>query len=113
MHPSTQSLLASFQWIELPQKIKTDVSVVRNGYHQFAGQVAGILPGGPETTVALRRLRDSKDAAVQALIAQYRATLETQVDERESADGQGSEQQSVVAQSHTQWGRQAGADTQH
>lgn len=62
MHPATQAILKYFDYEHLhaPQR---QVSVQ---FHELAHDLINLLPPNPETTVALRKLLESKDAAVRA-----------------------------------------------
>lgn len=65
MHISTRQVLRYFQSEHLkdgPGKIMARL------YSDVADQVANNLPEDPETTVALRKLLESKDAAVRAAL---------------------------------------------
>ncbi|GAB3750135.1 hypothetical protein [Microlunatus parietis] len=64
MHPSTGALLRYFEHDHLPAKLET-VSVK---FYQLANSLAVMLPNGPETTVALRKLLEAKDAAVRSAL---------------------------------------------
>ncbi len=61
-HPSVDHLLQFFSFGHLPlQK-----AVVSKQFSDLAYMLADILPGNPETTVALRKLLEAKDAAVRS-----------------------------------------------
>lgn len=62
MHPSTEALLRYFSFSHLP-KSQADVSAK---FYDLAHALVDMLPPSPETTVALRKLLESKDAAVRA-----------------------------------------------
>lgn len=72
MHPSVQGLVDSFEWFDLSDEYREHVDNIRRAYHSFARLVAQETPSGPELTVALRKLREAKDATVQAVIAEAR-----------------------------------------
>lgn len=57
-------LLRYFAYDHLPEKLQ-DVS---RPFHTLATLIADSLPPGPETTVALRKLLESKDAAVRSAL---------------------------------------------
>jgi hypothetical protein len=65
VHIATRQVLRFFQYEHLkegPGKIMARL------YADVADQVANNLPEDPETTVALRKLLESKDAAVRAAL---------------------------------------------
>lgn len=64
MHPSVQHLLQFFVWHHLPPHL----AEVSAPYQEFALAIAN-RPNNAETTVALRKLLESKDAAVRAEVA--------------------------------------------
>jgi len=55
-------LLRYFAYDHLPEKLQA----ISKPYHDLARHIESTLPSGPETTVALRKLLESKDAAVRA-----------------------------------------------
>lgn len=55
-----------FEYGHLPPHLQA----VSQPFHQLAYTIAELLPRNPERTVALRKLLESKDAAVRARIAQ-------------------------------------------
>ena len=59
---SIESVIKHFAWEHLPQKLQ-DVS---RPFGELAMSVATRNPDDPETTVALRKLLEAKDAAVRA-----------------------------------------------
>lgn len=63
MHQSTVDILEHFDYAHLPQAL-ADVSAP---FCELARRVAETLEG-PEATVALRKLLESKDAAVRAKV---------------------------------------------
>lgn len=65
MHPSTAAILRYFEWSHLPATL----AEVSRPFHDLAHQLVdrGDLDG-PELTVALRKLLESKDAAVRAAL---------------------------------------------
>ena len=48
--------------------LKVPLRGVSERFHALAHEVADTLPPGPETTVALRKLLEAKDAAVRAAL---------------------------------------------
>ena len=60
----TPPILRYFEFGHLPERLKA----VSSPFAQLANDLAGILPPGPETSVALRKLLESKDAAVRAAL---------------------------------------------
>ncbi|MGC1275025.1 MAG: hypothetical protein WBC44_15070 [Planctomycetaceae bacterium] len=65
LHPAIESLLRWFECGHLPAHLQEVVAPFRD----LARQVAVRSPNNPETTVALRKLLEGKDAAVRAAIA--------------------------------------------
>lgn len=61
MHPAQEHILKFFQYEHLPEKLQ----VVSKPFSDLAHFVAG-GQDNPETTVALRKLLEAKDAAVRA-----------------------------------------------
>lgn len=57
-------ILRYFEFQHLPAKL-SDVSRV---FHKLAWELIANLPRNPERTVALRKLLESKDAAVRAML---------------------------------------------
>lgn len=57
-------LMRYFSWEHLPEKLQ-DVS---RPFAELAALLVSSLPPGPETTVALRKLLESKDAAVRSAL---------------------------------------------
>lgn len=64
MHPSITSLMRYFVFDHLPERLQ----VVSRPFGELADQVAARAPNNPETTVALRKLLEAKDAAVRAAL---------------------------------------------
>lgn len=58
------NILRYFEYSHLP----SDLAVVAERFHRLAHELAADLPPGPETTTALRKLLESKDAAVRAAL---------------------------------------------
>lgn len=66
MHPSTEKVLSYFDYAHLPehlQEVSRPFSVLA---HSIAERGPRNPSGGAELTVALRKLLESKDAAVRA-----------------------------------------------
>lgn len=64
MHPAILHVLKFFKYDHLPAHLR-DVS---KPFCELAQQVAERAPDNQETTVALRKLLEAKDAAVRAVI---------------------------------------------
>lgn len=64
MHPATAHVLRFFGFTHLPEKLQE----VSRPFAELAKQVAERTPDSPETTVALRKLLEAKDAAVRATL---------------------------------------------
>lgn len=64
MHPAASHVLAYFNCNHLPDKLQAVVLPFR----ALANEVANRAPDSPETTVALRKLLEAKDAAVRAAL---------------------------------------------
>jgi hypothetical protein len=60
----TEPIMQFFKWDHLPPKLQE----VSAPFGVMAAQLVEQLPRNPERTVALRKLLESKDAAVRALI---------------------------------------------
>lgn len=63
MHPSVRDILRHFEYEHLPLALQN----WSKPFHELAHTLAGSLDG-PELTVALRKLLESKDAAVRAAL---------------------------------------------
>lgn len=69
-HPAPQTLAANepilqfFAWSHLPAHLQA----VSKPFGELAHQIVDVLPRNPERTVALRKLLESKDAAVRAAL---------------------------------------------
>ena len=63
-HPSVAHVLQFFAFAHLPAHLRA----VSEPFHRLACRVAN-LPTNAETTVALRKLLEAKDAAVRALLS--------------------------------------------
>lgn len=64
MHASITAVLKFFEWSHLPPHLQ-DVS---QPFGMLAKSIAERAPDNPETTVALRKLLEAKDAAVRAAL---------------------------------------------
>lgn len=64
MHPATEHVLKFFSYTHLPEKLQT----VSKPFAELAKIIAERTPDSPETTVALRKLLEAKDAAVRAAL---------------------------------------------
>lgn len=65
MHPATAHLMQFFAYAHLPAHLQ-DVS---KPFCELAEKLASTLPDNAEKTAGLRKLLESKDCAVRALIA--------------------------------------------
>jgi hypothetical protein len=65
MHIATRQVLRYFQYDHLKDGPGKEMAHL---YSDVANQVANNLPEDPEATVALRKLLESKDAAVRAAL---------------------------------------------
>ena len=63
-HPSVEALLRFFAYEHLPANLQ----VVSKPFGDLAWDMAKLLPSSAETTVALRKLLESKDCAVRAML---------------------------------------------
>lgn len=57
-------LLRYFAYDHLPEKLQA----ISKPYRDLAEHIENTLPSGPETTVALRKLLESKDCAVRSAL---------------------------------------------
>lgn len=64
LHPSIEHVMKFFSYSHLPTKLQE----ISKPFCELADKVAHQLPDNPETTVALRKLLEAKDAAVRAMI---------------------------------------------
>ena len=64
MHQAISHVLKYFSYSHLPEKLQA----VSKPFSDLAQQVAERAPDNQETTVALRKLLEAKDAAVRACI---------------------------------------------
>lgn len=64
LHPAAEHVLRFFVYAHLPPKLRE----VSKEFHTLAMTVAKRSPRSAETTVALRKLLEAKDAAVRAVV---------------------------------------------
>jgi NAD(P)H-dependent FMN reductase len=64
MHPAVQHVLKFFNYEHLPERLQA----VSKPFADLATQVSEAAPDNQETTVALRKLLEAKDAAVRAVL---------------------------------------------
>ena len=64
MHPAILHVLKFFAYGHLPDALQR----VSRPFHDLAQEVAQRAPDNQETTVALRKLLEAKDAAVRAVL---------------------------------------------
>lgn len=64
MDPEASPIIRYFEYAHLPQHLQQ----VSRHFHDLAWQLETNLPNGPEKSVALRKLLESKDAAVRAAL---------------------------------------------
>lgn len=64
MHSSIEHVLKFFSYSHLPEKLQE----ISKPFCDLAKQVAERNPNNQETTIALRKLLEAKDAAVRACI---------------------------------------------
>lgn len=64
MHQAISSVLRFFEYSHLPQHLQE----VSKPFCDLANIVANKVPDSQETTVALRKLLEAKDAAVRAML---------------------------------------------
>lgn len=64
MHPAIEHVLKYFTYAHLPEKLQA----VSRPFAELAQQVAERAPDSQETTVALRKLLEAKDAAVRSIL---------------------------------------------
>ena len=65
MHPATAQILRFFEYDHLPEGEGREISYQ---FHNLAVGLADNLPEDPETTIALRKLLEAKDASVRAAL---------------------------------------------
>lgn len=63
--PRPDHIMQFFAYEHLPERLQA----VSKPFGEMAANIVATLPQNPERTVALRKLLESKDAAVRALIA--------------------------------------------
>ena len=63
-NPEQSPIMRHFQYSHLPQKLQE----VSAPFSKLAWELEDGLPPGPEKSVALRKLLESKDAAVRAAL---------------------------------------------
>lgn len=66
LHPSIAHFIPLFQYEHLPENLQER----SKPFCELAKQIMNKWPSNPETTVALRKLREAKDAAVTAFIVE-------------------------------------------
>ncbi len=64
LHPSIQHVLQYFRYDHLPEQLQA----YSKKFHDLAQDVAYSSPNSQETTVALRKLLEAKDAAIRSVI---------------------------------------------
>ncbi len=67
MHPSIEAMLQTFEFKELSPERKKEIEEVRKMFLAIATTIAENVEG-PEATVALRKLRESKDCTIVGMI---------------------------------------------
>lgn len=85
-HPAVDQILQYFAYEHLPAQLQE----ISKPYHDLAHKTAQDSPDSPETTVALRKLLEAKDAAVRAKLpkrveAPTRVTTNQRTDEQREA----------------------------
>ena len=68
MNPAISHVLQFFVYTHLPESLQS----MSKPFHQLAHDVALRAPDSRETTIALRKLLEAKDAAVRAVLDQQR-----------------------------------------
>lgn len=68
LHPAVKSVLEWFEFKHLPEALQE----VSAPFAQLADRIASTAPADAETTVALRKLLESKDAAVRAAVRHFK-----------------------------------------
>ena len=63
-HPSTEHILSLFRYEHLPEHLQQ----ISKPFSDLAHAMADSLGDGPELTVGLRKLLESKDAAVRSAL---------------------------------------------
>lgn len=64
MHPAISHVLKFFAYAHLPEKLQA----ISRPFCELAQEVANRAPDNQETTIALRKLLEAKDAAVRAAL---------------------------------------------
>lgn len=64
MHPAITHVLQYFAYAHLPEHLQ----VISKDFAELAQKTADRAPDSQETTVALRKLLEAKDAAVRAVL---------------------------------------------
>lgn len=64
-HLAVTAIMRFFSYEHLPERLQ----VISKPFSELAKVVADAAPGDPETTVALRKLLEAKDAAVRAALS--------------------------------------------
>lgn len=77
-HPAVEHVLQFFGYAHLHERLQE----VSRGFHALAHEVANRQANTPETTVALRKLLEAKDAAVRAALLLPTATVANQEQNR-------------------------------
>lgn len=72
----TDHIMQFFAYAHLPPHLQA----VSRPFGELAEKIVADLPRNPERTVALRKLLESKDAAVRALVAKEPASTEPRHD---------------------------------
>lgn len=65
LHPNVKHILQFFTYNHLPEHLQE----ISGPFCKLAWNLAHMLPGNAETTVALRKLLEAKDAAVRSIIS--------------------------------------------
>lgn len=65
MNPAIQHIIQFFAYEHLPVHLQK----ISKPFHDLAWDLTGLCPENPELSVALRKLLESKDAAVRAVVA--------------------------------------------
>lgn len=63
-HPAVDAILRYFAWDHLPEHLQA----ASKPFGELAEHLADTLPSGPELTAGLRKLLESKDCAVRAVL---------------------------------------------
>lgn len=65
MEPQVEHIMQFFAFAHLPLELQE----ISKPFAELADHICNVVPRNPERTVALRKLLESKDAAVRAYIA--------------------------------------------